>query len=104
MPIVKGCGRLAFAAVENRALVSRQDIVHERGVGRPDGITGPSLYSAELETAGGDFGAKRPGAVPGETDGSRDDDQEREPQPDRPAGLGGTMGGFGDGHCLAPMA
>jgi len=89
---------MGLAAVEHGAVVGGQNIVEQRRIGVPDRLASAGLERSERKTAGGHFRAKRPGAEPGEADSGGNDQQKRQPQRDRPAGFGGTMGGFGDGH------
>jgi hypothetical protein len=91
---------VAFAAIEDGAIVGSQDIIHQRGVIVPDNCAVAGLDCPELEAAFGDDGPQRSRSDPGETDACCDDNQERDPQSDRPPGAAGAMGGFGDGHWV----
>jgi len=98
------CERLgaavALAAVEHGPVVGCQNIVHQRRIVVGDDLPVPGLDRAELKPARADHGPQRSGADPGKADSCGDDNQEPEPQGDAPAGAGGAMGGFGDGHLL----
>jgi len=91
---------VALAAVEHGTVVGGQDIIEECGVGPGDRLTLAGLERTELETTRRHFGTERSGADPRQANTGSDDQQKCEPQSDRPAALGGAMGGFGDGHGL----
>jgi len=91
---------VALAAVQDRALVGGQNIIHQRGVIMADHRAMTGFDCLELESALGDDRPQRSRSDPGETNSGGDDDQEREPQGDRPPRAAGSMGGFGYGHLM----
>jgi len=99
---VEGLGApVIFAAVNDRPVIHRQDVVEQGSVGATDRLAVAALDRSELKAGRRDFWPQRSGADPGKADSGCNHDQEGEPQLHRPAGVGGTMGGFGDGHFWA---
>jgi len=89
---------VALAAVDHRAVVGGEDIIEQGCIGTPDRRALARLDRAELKPALSHLRAEGPGADPGKPDTRGDDEEEAKPQRDRPAAMGGAMGGFGDGH------
>jgi len=92
---------VGFAAVDDIAVVGGQHIIHQRSVSLADRLSAAAFDRPELEAARGDGGAERAGADPGEADARGNDDEEADPQRERPPAVVGSMGGFGDGHGVA---
>jgi len=91
---------VGFAAVDDIPVVRRQDIIEEGSIVSGDRFALARLDGPELEPALSDNRAKRAGADPSEADPGGDENQEREPQHESPACMGGTIGGFSGGHCF----
>jgi len=70
---------MAFAAVEHRAVVGGEDIIHQRRIGASDRRALAGLDGPELKTARGHRRTQRTGADPGKADSGRDDDEEADP-------------------------
>jgi len=85
-------GTFAGGRFEQLAVVQTAFVFDQHAVLRGDQRTGARGYGFDLDGPAAD----RIGADPGEADAGCDDDQERKPQLDRPAGVGGTVRGFGD--------
>ena len=89
-------GAFAGARIEHLAVLEASFIVDQDAVLGRDQRPASRSDGFDLDGAA----AHRLGADPGKPDSGRDDDQEREPQLDRPAGVGGSVRGFGDGHAF----
>src|SRR4051794_8746798 len=87
---------LASARIEHLPVVEAAFIIDQHAILRSYQRAAAGSDRFDLDRAA----ANRLSADPGESDAGADDDQESEPQLDRPASMGGTVSGFGYGHAF----